>query len=172
MRSIVFGFALLMVAVASCAEPPLEHGDRAVHYDNIDELVASADAVAIGRVADTSRGRVLDQDGLDGGVVVAEEQTAGRGRRGRTWLSPSGLNLMLSVALRPMLPARHAWQLGLATALATASACRSVAPVDLKWPNDVIAGGAKLAGILLETTMLDGGRCGPAVGIGPMKSDG
>ena len=52
---------LLMVVVASCAEPPVEHGDRAVHYDSIGELVASADAVAIGRVAATSRGRVLDQ---------------------------------------------------------------------------------------------------------------
>ena len=51
-----------MVAVASCAEAPLEHGDRAVRYDNIGELVASADAVAIGRVAETSRGRVLDQE--------------------------------------------------------------------------------------------------------------
>jgi hypothetical protein len=54
--------ALLMVAVAACAEPPLEHGDRAVRHDNIGELVASADAVAIGRVTQTSRGRVLDQE--------------------------------------------------------------------------------------------------------------
>ena len=54
--------ALLMVAVAACAPPPLEHGDRAVRYDSIVELVASADAVAIGRVAQTSRGRVLDQE--------------------------------------------------------------------------------------------------------------
>ena len=52
--------ALLIVAVAACAEPPVEHGDRAVHYDGIGELVASADAVAIGRVAATSR--VLDQE--------------------------------------------------------------------------------------------------------------
>jgi hypothetical protein len=52
---------LLMVAGASCTEPPVEHGDRGVRYDTIGELVASADAVAIGRVAATSRGRVLDQ---------------------------------------------------------------------------------------------------------------
>jgi hypothetical protein len=51
---------LLMVVVAACA-PPLEHGDRAVHYGGIDELVASADAVVVGRVVQTSRGRVLDQ---------------------------------------------------------------------------------------------------------------
>lgn len=75
-------FALLMVAVASCAEPPLEHGDRAVHYDNIGELVASADAVAIGRVADTSRGRVLDQEDVVFTImevrVVVERLLAGR----------------------------------------------------------------------------------------------
>lgn len=121
---------------------------------------------SIGSTNDRAR-TLLDEDGLDGGVVVAEEQTAGRGRRGRTWLSPPGLNLMLSVALRPMLPARDAWQLGLATALATAAACRSVAPVDLKWPNDLVAvDGAKLAGLLIET-MADGERLtGAVLGIG------
>ena len=73
---------LLMVAVASCAEAPLEHGDRAVHYDNIGELVASADAVAIGRVAETSRGRVLDQEDVVFTImdvrVVVERLLAGR----------------------------------------------------------------------------------------------
>ena len=120
----------------------------------------------IGSTNDRAR-TLLDEAGLDGGVVVAEEQTDGRGRRGRTWLSPPGLNLMVSVALRPMLPARDAWQLGLATALATASACRSIAPVDLKWPNDVVAAdGAKLAGLLIET-MADGERLtGAVLGIG------
>jgi BirA family transcriptional regulator, biotin operon repressor / biotin---[acetyl-CoA-carboxylase] ligase len=121
---------------------------------------------SIGSTNDRAR-TLLDEDGMDGGVVVAEEQTAGRGRRGRTWLSPPGLNLMVSVALRPMLPARDAWQLGLATALATASACRSHVPVDLKWPNDVVStDGAKLAGLLIET-MADGERLSGAVlGIG------
>jgi BirA family biotin operon repressor/biotin-[acetyl-CoA-carboxylase] ligase len=66
-----------------------------------------------------------------------------------------------------MLPARDAWQLGLATALATASACRSLVPVELKWPNDVVApDGAKLAGLLIET-MADGERLtGAVLGIG------
>ena len=74
--------ALLMVAVASCAEPPVEHGDRAVRYDNIGELVASADAVAIGRVVATSRGRVLDQEDVVFTImdvrVVVERLWAGR----------------------------------------------------------------------------------------------
>jgi hypothetical protein len=76
--------ALLMVAVASCAEPPVEHGDRGVRYDNIGELVASADAVAIGRVAATSRGRVLDQEDVVFTImdvrVVVERVLAGRMR--------------------------------------------------------------------------------------------
>jgi hypothetical protein len=74
--------ALLMVAVAACAEPPVEHGDRAVRYDSIGELVASADAVAIGRVAETSRGRVLDQEDVVFTImdvrVVVERLLAGR----------------------------------------------------------------------------------------------
>jgi hypothetical protein len=71
-----------MVAVASCTAPPVEHGDRAVHYDSIGELAASADAVAIGRVAATSRGRVLDQEDVVFTImdvrVVVERRLAGR----------------------------------------------------------------------------------------------
>jgi hypothetical protein len=75
--------ALFMVVVAACAEPPEgEHGDRAVHYDSIAELVASADAVAIGRVAAASRGRVLDQEDVVFTImdvrVVVERLLAGR----------------------------------------------------------------------------------------------
>ena len=73
---------LLAVAVAACAEPPLEHGDRAVHYDSVDELVAAADAVVVGRVAETSRGRVLDQEDVVFTImdvrVAVEREWAGR----------------------------------------------------------------------------------------------
>ena len=75
------GVALLLVAAAACAEP-LAHGDRAVHYDSVDELVAAADAVVLGRVAGTGRGWVLDQEDvvftmMDVRVVV-ERLLAGR----------------------------------------------------------------------------------------------
>jgi hypothetical protein len=54
--------ALLTVAAAACAAPPPGHGDRAVHYDSVGELVAAADVVVVGRVAETGRGRVLDEE--------------------------------------------------------------------------------------------------------------
>ncbi|MCA1672491.1 MAG: hypothetical protein LC799_09890, partial [Actinobacteria bacterium] len=79
---------------------------------------------SIGSTNDRARELLLEPGG-DGSVVLAEVQTAGRGRRGRTWVSPSGLNLTLTVALRPALSAPDAWQLGLAAALATLEACRN-----------------------------------------------
>jgi hypothetical protein len=70
------------MGVAACAEPPVAHGDRAVRYNSIGELVASADAVAIGRVAETSRGRVLDEEDVVFTImdvrVVVERLLAGR----------------------------------------------------------------------------------------------
>ncbi|MGH9178769.1 MAG: biotin--[acetyl-CoA-carboxylase] ligase [Acidimicrobiales bacterium] len=87
-----------------------------------------------------------------GFVAVAGHQTAGRGRRGRRWEAAPGSALLVSVLLRPDLPpCRHhlaVW----AVALAAADACAVVAGVhpELKWPNDLVVGGAKLAGVLAE----------------------
>ena len=121
----------------------------------------------IGSTNDRARELLGAADG-DGAVVIADEQTAGRGRRGRTWQSPPGRNLYLSVALVPALPAVDAWQLGLATALAVAGACESVAPVALKWPNDVIAAGngRKVGGLLIETIVEADRLRGAVLGIG------
>jgi len=121
---------------------------------------------AIGSTNDRARVLLGLADG-DGRVVVAEEQTAGRGRRGREWLSPPGLNLLVSVALRPRLAAADAWQLGLAAALAAADACAATAPVTLKWPNDLVSvSGRKVGGLLIET-MAGGERLsGAVVGAG------
>jgi BirA family biotin operon repressor/biotin-[acetyl-CoA-carboxylase] ligase len=120
---------------------------------------------AIGSTND--RARELLATGADGVAVVAELQTAGRGRRGRRWQSPSGVNLTVSVGLRPRLPASRAGLLGIATALAVRDACAAAAELMIKWPNDVVdAGGLKVAGLLLETTLVDD-RVGQAVlGIG------
>jgi BirA family transcriptional regulator, biotin operon repressor / biotin---[acetyl-CoA-carboxylase] ligase len=86
-------------------------------------------------------------------VLVAEAQTAGRGRAGRTWLSRPGASLTFSVLLRPssVPPSARGW-LPLLTGVAVAAGVRSAAGVaaTLKWPNDVLVGGRKLAGILAE----------------------
>ena len=120
----------------------------------------------IGSTNDRAR-ELLDEPGGEGRAIVTEEQTAGRGRRGRGWVSPPGRNLMLSVALRPRIRAADAWQLALAAALAARRASAALAPVALKWPNDLVSdGGAKLGGLLLETT-IDGDVVTSAViGIG------
>lgn len=120
----------------------------------------------IGSTNDRARALLASPSG-EGTVVVAEEQTLGRGRRGRTWTSPPGRNLTMSVGLRPRLAASDAWQLGEAAGLAARNACSTVAPVWLKWPNDVIADdGRKLGGLLVETA-IDGGSVAEAViGIG------
>jgi BirA family biotin operon repressor/biotin-[acetyl-CoA-carboxylase] ligase len=96
---------------------------------------------------------LLARGGPEGQVLVAEEQTAGRGRAGRTWVSVPGASLTFSVLLRPMSvpPAARGW-LPLLTGVAVATAVRSAAAVAavLKWPNDVLVGDRKLAGILAE----------------------
>lgn len=122
-----------------------------------------------------SRAReLLDVPDGPGRVVIAEEQVAGRGRRGRTWLSPPGRNLTLSVPVRPRIDAADGWQLGLAVALAVRGACAglvgsvgSIGSVGLKWPNDLVAvDGRKLGGLLIET-VIDGDRLsGAVIGIG------
>jgi BirA family transcriptional regulator, biotin operon repressor / biotin---[acetyl-CoA-carboxylase] ligase len=113
-------------------------------------LWTSVDVVA--RTGSTNAD-LLARGGPEGQVLVAEEQTAGRGRMGRSWVSRPGASLTFSVLLRPapVPPARRGW-LPLLTGIAVATAVRSAAgaPATLKWPNDVLIGGAKLAGILAE----------------------
>jgi BirA family transcriptional regulator, biotin operon repressor / biotin---[acetyl-CoA-carboxylase] ligase len=89
----------------------------------------------------------------EGVVLAAEEQAAGRGRMGRTWVSPPRAALTFSLLVRPQTvpTARRGW-LPLLAGVAVAAAVRSVAgvPAELKWPNDVLVGPAKLGGILAE----------------------
>jgi BirA family biotin operon repressor/biotin-[acetyl-CoA-carboxylase] ligase len=86
----------------------------------------------------------------EGSVAAAETQTAGRGRRGRSWSSPAGAGIYASVVLRPSLRAAPLLTLAVGTAVAEGIAAASGLECDLKWPNDVYAGGRKLAGILAE----------------------
>lgn len=87
-----------------------------------------------------------------GTVVIAERQMAGRGRLGRSWHSPAGVNLYMTVILRPRIPLAEVPQLSLVTGIAVAEALEIVAPglVALKWPNDIWLRGRKAGGILAE----------------------
>jgi BirA family biotin operon repressor/biotin-[acetyl-CoA-carboxylase] ligase len=86
-----------------------------------------------------------------GEVVIAEQQTRGKGRRGRTWASPRGSNLYFSAILRPDLPPQRAPEITLVAAVALAETLRdSGAQAFIKWPNDVQLDGRKVAGILTE----------------------
>lgn len=120
---------------------------------------------AIGSTND--RARDLLAAGAEGVAVVSELQTAGRGRRGRTWQSPSGVNLTASIGLRPRLGAARAGLLGIATALAVRDACAGVAQLFVKWPNDLVDdAGLKVAGLLLETTLVDDHVGQAVIGVG------
>jgi BirA family biotin operon repressor/biotin-[acetyl-CoA-carboxylase] ligase len=100
-----------------------------------------------------------------GTAVIAEAQSKGRGRLGRAWVSPPGKNLYLSVVLRTELPVERLGQINLAAGVAVCEAVRTWKAAAIKWPNDVLVDGRKIAGILAE---MEGG--GPArvviVGIG------
>ena len=98
--------------------------------------------------------RLAEQGAAAGAVVVAAEQVKGRGRHGRAWASPPG-NLYASLLLRPECAIATAAQLSLVASLALAEALVGLAPpeadVRVKWPNDVLVRGAKVAGLLLES---------------------
>ena len=156
------GFSLAPTAIAQ--------GYRLEAFDT----VGSTNALAL------ERARAGDPGNL---WLVSKKQEAGRGRRGRVWETPEG-NLAATLLLVPDFELSRAATLGFVAGLALADALEAVIPgqkvgvgvdggtrlgggrFELKWPNDVLAGGAKLSGILLESTMLHGDRFALAVGIG------
>ena len=102
-----------------------------------------------------------------GTVVVAEQQLAGRGRRGRQWHSPAGLNLYFSLLLRPQIEFEKVPQFSLVTAAALWSSLRSeCSDLTIKWPNDLYCRGLKLAGILSEMKPLSTQAEFVIIGIG------
>lgn len=116
--------------------------------------------------------RLAEAGAAEGTTIVAEMQTAGRGRHGRSWFSPPGAGLYVSVILRPpaeiVNEASPVGLLTLASGVAIAEAVRAVTglPARIKWPNDVLVGGRKLAGILAEATLQGGALEFVVVGFG------
>jgi len=139
------------------------------------ETVGSTNALALEHARAGDPGRLW---------VVSKRQESGRGRRGRAWATPEG-NLAATLLLVDTIEIGTAATLGFVAGLALSDALRAVVPgadiavgldgadgqkpcerFELKWPNDVLAGSAKLAGILLESTALPNGRHPVAIGIG------
>jgi BirA family biotin operon repressor/biotin-[acetyl-CoA-carboxylase] ligase len=104
----------------------------------------------------------------EGLVAVADHQTAGRGRLGRRWESPPGANLLTSILLRPDIDPADLHLCTTVVALAAMDACRVVAGIEtvLKWPNDLLVDGAKVAGILAEAEFAGADLSAVVVGIG------
>lgn len=95
---------------------------------------------------------MAEEGAPEGTVAVADEQVAGRGRRGRYWVSPPDSGVYLSVLLKPDIPSDRFWQLAFVASLAAAEGIRWVSrlEVHVKWPNDVLINGRKVCGILVE----------------------
>ena len=127
--------------------------------------------VILFRVLDSTNAealRRLEMGAVAPFVVVAEQQTAGRGRRGRVWVSPFGENLYFTLAIKIDQGARQLEGLSLVVGLAVLKALRNAGVVGagLKWPNDVLASGRKLAGVLLELVGDLADVCHVVIGIG------
>lgn len=110
--------------------------------------------------------RLAEDGAAEGVVIVADGQTAGRGRQGRAWVSPPGAGLYVSIILRP--PAGSSSLVTLAAGVALAEGVEAATGLrpDLKWPNDLYAGGRKLAGILAEAGTAAGSVPHVVVGFG------
>ncbi|MDP9304141.1 MAG: biotin--[acetyl-CoA-carboxylase] ligase [Actinomycetota bacterium] len=98
--------------------------------------------------------RMLADDDGEGAVAVAEEQTEGRGRLGRSWQAPAGTSVLVSVLLLPAVPAARLPELSLVAGGAVAEAIVEVTGIEptIKFPNDVLVAGRKVAGILAESS--------------------
>ena len=152
----------MFTAVLGDAAKRAMAGTRFADIRSVDETGSTnADLLALAR-----------DDAPEGIVLVADHQTAGRGRAGRSWVAPPGASLLLSVLVRP--PARVAGVSSMAMALAAADAVDDVAGVRprLKWPNDLVwpgdgsAGDRKLAGILAEAHWPSEDEVAVVIGIG------
>ncbi len=111
-----------------------------------------------------------ESDAPEGCVIIADHQTAGRGRLDRRWDAPRGTALLMSILLRPSIPGERSAQVSMAAALGTADALSSLLPdetkIALKWPNDFVANGAKIGGLIAEASWRGSHLDYVVVGIG------
>lgn len=118
------------------------------------KILGKGDIVYFKEIDSTNREArdLADKGALEGTLVISEAQTKGRGRKGRTWFSPSKGGIYISLILRPRVSPAEAPKFTLLTAVAIAETLLSVIPlnIQIKWPNDILVGRKKIAGILTE----------------------
>jgi BirA family biotin operon repressor/biotin-[acetyl-CoA-carboxylase] ligase len=114
--------------------------------------------------------RLLEEDDAEGTVAVVEEQSEGRGRLGRSWHAPPRTSILASVLLRPRVDAARLPELSLIAGGAVAEAIAEVTGIEpaIKFPNDVLIGGRKVAGILAEAS---GGRVVLGIGVNANQTE-
>ena len=100
----------------------------------------------------TEAARLADQGAPEGTLVIAEQQDGGKGRRGRSWMTPAGSSIAMSLVVRPQIRPDRISMVTLIMGLSVAYACKDCydLPVKIKWPNDVVVDGKKICGILTE----------------------
>lgn len=149
--------------------------DFVEEYDEAHVRMALGDSdflervIFLDQVDSTNEFLKRNENALKGNVlVVAQHQTAGKGSKGRSWSSPAGDGVWMSLLIRPDLPMEKAPMLTLVMALSVARACRELCGVSarIKWPNDVVCSGKKLCGILTELVNPGPEGYGVIVGMG------
>lgn len=112
--------------------------------------------------------KIAEQGAEHGTLILAKEQTRGKGRRGRAWMSPKGDNIYMSILLRPQIEPNNASMLTLVAAMAVAEGIREVSGLktQIKWPNDIVVQGKKVCGILTEMSAEVGKVHYVVIGIG------
>jgi BirA family biotin operon repressor/biotin-[acetyl-CoA-carboxylase] ligase len=122
---------------------------------------------SIGSTNDVAR-ELAAQGAPEGTLVIADEQTAGKGRLGRRWLAPPGTSLLISLLFRPDLAVHQAQRLTMIFSLAVVEAVEVVTglPAAIKWPNDIVVQGKKAGGILTELGATGEGLDYAVVGLG------
>lgn len=130
-------------------------GKNLWYYDEIDST--NNRAMALG-----------EERAPHGTTVVADQQNGGKGRRGRTWLSPSGTNIYVSILLRPEFDVQKAPMLTLLMAYSVTKVLRESEGLDarIKWPNDIVLNRKKICGILTEMTMRESSIDYVVIGVG------
>jgi len=144
---------------------------------NLHEVTAQLAGTTIGRrleffnltaSTNTDAFRLAENGAVEGTVVIADGQSGGKGRRGRIWSSPAGVNLYCSVVLRPAIMPHEAPQLTFLSAVAVARAIELTTNLipEIKWPNDLLISGKKVAGLLNEMSAETDGINFVILGIG------